>query len=456
MTTPLSDAHARDRLTAVPSEHAVLGALLIDNDAFDRIGDLHAEHFAVGDHRAIFAEIAVQIRAGKPADAVTVFERLQAKGQSAADLGYILALAQGTPGTAAITRHAFIVRERAVRRALAAYGDEIAHEARASAEEAPELLDRASSRLEAITHERLRKAPTHIAVELIEHARRLAAREADSVLAISTGFREVDGLLNGGMRPGELIVVAARPKMGKTAFALNVGLCVAESRHVAVLSQEMTKAQLLDRNLAAVGRIPLPHILAPQDMLAEEWERLSQAMAEIETRRLWLDDEGGLRLHDVRAKARMIRRKAGLNVLIIDYLQLMEGEGDNRNAQIEGITRGLKKLSLEMGISIILLSQLNRELERRPNKRPQPSDLRDSGAIEQDADVVMFLYRDEVYHPDTNDKGICEVDVALNRQGQSGRVALRYIGAQTRFESLGTHWHPPAPRRPATPARGLE
>lgn len=456
MNAPLQNPRAEDRLTAVPSEHAVLGALLIDNDSFDRIGDLHAEHFTVGDHRAIFAEIAAQIGSGKAADAVTVFERLQAKGQSAADLGYIVSLAQNTPGPSSIARHAAIVRERAIRRALVMLGDEVATAARSSAHDAPVLIDDASARLEAIAATRVRKEPTHVSADMMEHAKRLAARETEGVLAVSTGFRDLDALLNGGLRGGELIVIAARPKMGKTAFALAVAAYVARSRHVGFLSQEMPKAQLLDRELAAVGRIPLPHILNPKNMLPDEWERLSQAMGVIEGLKLWLDDQGGLRLLDVRMKARMIRRKAGLDVLIIDYLQLMEGEGDNRNAQIERITRGLKALALEMGITIILLSQLNRQLELRQNKRPIPSDLRDSGAIEQDADVVMFLYRDEVYHPDTDDKGICEVEVALNRQGQSGRVALAYIGSETRFETLATNWHPTLPKRQPPPSRGFE
>lgn len=456
MNLSLSHPRPEDRLTAVPSEHAVLGALLIDNDCFDRIGDLQAEHFTVGDHRAIFAEIAAQIGAGKAADAVTVFERLQAKGQSAADLSYIIDLAQNTPGTNSVARHAAIVRERAIRRALVVLGDELAGEARKSVEDAPSLIDAASAKLEAIALTRVRQEPTHVSAEMVVHAKRLATRETEGVLAISTGFRDLDVLLNGGLRGGELIVIAARPKMGKTAFALAVAAHVSRSKYVGFLSQEMPKAQLLDRELAAVGRIPLPHILNPQNMLPDEWDRLSQAMGVIEGLKLWLDDQGGLRLLDVRMKARMIRRKAGLDVLVVDYLQLMEGEGDNRNSQIEGITRGLKKLALEMGITIILLSQLNRQLELRQNKRPIPSDLRDSGAIEQDADVVIFLYRDEVYHPDTDDKGICEVEVALNRQGQSGRVALAYIGAQTRFETLAINWHPTVPKRQPPPSRGFE
>ena len=177
-------------------------------------------------------------------------------------------------------------------------------------------------------------------------------------------------------------------------------------------------------------------------MTSEDWNSLTAAIAKIDAMQLYLDDQGGLRLLDVRMKAKTIKRRHGLHVMVVDYLQLMEGEGDNRNAQIEGITRGLKALAKELDIAIILLSQLNRELEKRPNKRPQASDLRDSGAIEQDADAVIFLYRDEVYHPDSMDRGICEVDVALCRQGAPGRAALAYVGAQTRFENLMQGWRP--------------
>ena len=456
MNAPLPQTRGEDRLTAIPSEHAVLGALLIDNDCFDRLGDLRAEHFTVGDHRSIFAELSRQIANGKAADAVTVYERLQASGQGAADLGYILALAQNAPGSASAARHAAIVRERAIRRSLVSLGDEIAHEAKASAEDAPALIDKATSRLESLAHARVRREPVHVSASLTEYAKLLGTRETEGSLAMSTGFRDVDALLNGGFRPGELIVVAARPKMGKTAFALNVACHIARGKQVAVLSMEMPATQLHDRNMASMARIPLPHLLSPGQMMDDEWARLARAMEVMESMGLWLDDEGGLRLLDVRMKAKLVKRKAGLDVLVIDYLQLMEGDGDNRNAQIEGITRGLKALAKELDITVVLLSQLNRQLETRPNKRPQPSDLRDSGAIEQDADVVMFLYRDEVYHPDTADKGVCEVEVALNRQGQSGRVALTYIGAQTRFETMAKDWHPTPPKRQAPPSRGFD
>jgi replicative DNA helicase len=215
---------------------------------------------------------------------------------------------------------------------------------------------------------------------------------------------------------------------------------------------EMPRAQLHDRNIAALGHIPLSHLLKPATMTPADWDALTVAAGRIEQLNLYLDDQGGLSLLDVRLKAIGVKRKHGLALLVIDYLQLMEAEGDNRNAQIEKITRGLKALAKELQIGILLLSQLNRDLEKRPNRRPQPSDLRDSGAIEQDADAVIFLYRDEVYNEHSDDKGLCEVHVALCRQGAPGTIALRFAGEQTRFESLPYPW---SPEVTVTKKRGL-
>jgi replicative DNA helicase len=296
--------------------------------------------------------------------------------------------------------------------------------------------------------------PVRAADELTAHVEEIERRMEGKSKAISTGYPALDGKLSGGLRGGDLIVLAGRPKMGKTALALNIGTNVAEHYPVLVKSMEMPKSQLHDRNLASLGRIPLQHLLEPATMADQDWAGLTHASIKISEMQLYLDDKGGQRLIDVRMDAKSVKRKHGLKLLIVDYLQLMEGDGDNRNAQIEGITRGLKALAKELDISIILLSQLNRKLEERPNKRPIPSDLRDSGSIEQDADAVIFLYRDEVYNPDSPDIGMCEVDVALCRQGAPGRVALTYIGEQVRFESLNRSWMPAKPAERSRP-RGL-
>lgn len=431
---------------SVEAEQSVLGALLQDNDALDRMGDVQADHFYRGDHRTIFAEILRQIGAGKACDVISLHDAVGTKVDDC--LRYLNALVQNTPSSANIARYSSIVRDRAVKRSLIAIGNEISDMASGSIEESGVLVDRAAAKLEALAISRTKQEPIRASEEMFAHIEELERRrEGTGAKPISTGYPDLDKKLSGGPRRGELLVVAGRPKMGKTAFIQNVSNHIAVDYSVLMLSMEMPKAQLHDRNLASIGKISLSSLLQPTNMTDAEWSGLAAAVHRISTMNLYLDDQGGLRLMDVRAKARLTKRKYGLDVLVVDYLQLMEGDGDNRNAQIEGITRGLKALAKELDIAIFLLSQLNRDLEKRPNKRPQPSDLRDSGAIEQDADVVMFLYRDEVYNPDSMDKGTCEVDVSLCRQGAPGRVALTFIGDQARFESA-FHWRPPAAKAP--------
>jgi replicative DNA helicase len=451
------NAPIETRLYAREQEQSVLGALLIHNDAIDRIGDLRVEHFYDSAHRAIFKAIYDLISVSKPADVITVFERLQANGSDAADLTYLNALSQNTPSSANIARYAETVRDRAIKRGLIALGKETVELVSESIEDAVALVDAVSSRLEALAQATVKSEPELAKDSLAAHIEAMDAvfNGAES-MAISTGFPDLDAKLNGGLRRGNLIVLAGRPKMGKTAKALNIANNVAVGGVAGVLSMEMPRKELHDRNIASIGRIHLDHVTDPRKMTDQDWPKLTDAVRKISEMRLYLDVQPGLTLMQVRAKAKQIKRRAGqLDVLVIDYLQLMNGEGDNRNAQIEGITRGLKNLAKELDIAILLLSQLNRELERRPNKRPVPSDLRDSGSIEQDADVVIFLYRDEVYNADSRDKGICEVDVALNRQGASGRVALVYIGEQTRFETLARSWSPPPPKTPPARSRGF-
>ena len=433
---------------SLPAEQSVIGALLLDNDALDRMGDLREEHFYRGDHRVIFAEILKQITSGKSADVISVGVVVGSRIDDG--LQYLNEITQNTPSSTSIGRYAAIVRDKAIKRGLMAIGHEVYDMAATSAEDSSVLVDRASSKLEKLAESKAFKEPTRASDEMYGHIEEMERRrEGRGVKAISTGFDDLDKKLSGGLRRGELIVVAARPKMGKTSFALNLATNISQDHSVLFLSMEMPKAQIHDRNLASLGRIPLANILQPNQMIDSEWAGLTSALQKINDLNLYLDDQGGLRLLDVRTKAKQTKRKHGLDVIVVDYLQLMEGDGDNRNAQIEGITRGLKALAKELDIAIILLSQLNRELEKRPNKRPQPSDLRDSGAIEQDADAVIFLYRDEVYNPDSMDKGICEVDVALCRQGAPGRVALTFIGEQTRFESA-LRWTPPVQKQQST------
>lgn len=414
------------------AEQSVLGALLIDNDAYDRLGDLRAEHFYRADHQQIFALIRAGIESGQAVDVITLSDKLP----ESVPLTYLNDLAANTPSSSNIGRYADLVRAAAQRRALAAMASEVL-EATQSPVDPAQIIDATQSKLEAIAEQRVKSEPVKAGDDMLRYIEELQKRaDGKGVKAIPTGFVDLDKKMMGGIRRGELWIVAARPKMGKSAFAFNLALNAAEEYSVLILSMEMPRDQIHDRNVAALGKIPLPHVIDPRKLEKQEWTSLTAAVGRIEKMNLFMDDQGALRLMDVRMKARQIKRRHGLDLLVIDYLQLMDGEGDSRNAQIESITRGLKALAKEMKIGIVLLSQLNRSLEQRPNKRPIPSDLRDSGAIEQDCDGALFLYRDEVYNEHSIDKGICEVNVGLIRQGEPGTVGLAYIGHQTRFENL--------------------
>lgn len=414
------------------AEQSVLGALLLDNDAYDRLGDLRAEHFYRADHQQIFALIRAGIESGQAVDVITLSDKLP----ESVPLTYLNDLAANTPSSSNIGRYADLVRAAAQRRALAAMASEVL-EATQSPVDPAQIIDATQSKLEAIAEQRVKSEPVKAGDDMLRYIEEMQKRaDGKGVKAIPTGFVDLDKKMMGGIRRGELWIVAARPKMGKSAFAFNLALNAAEEYSVLILSMEMPRDQIHDRNVAALGKIPLPHVIDPRKLEKQEWTSLTAAVGRIEKMNLFMDDQGALRLMDVRMKARQVKRRHGLDLLVIDYLQLMDGEGDSRNAQIESITRGLKALAKEMKIGIVLLSQLNRSLEQRPNKRPIPSDLRDSGAIEQDCDGALFLYRDEVYNEHSLDKGICEVNVGLIRQGEPGTVGLAYIGHQTRFENL--------------------
>ncbi|MGI4938057.1 MAG: replicative DNA helicase [Janthinobacterium lividum] len=449
MNAPIQNLD-RPALASTEAEQYVIGALLLDNDAFDRIGDLKAEHFYTYEHRLIYEAILRLVMANRGADVMTVSDAMQSNGKSGGDVAYLHSLSSNTPGAANIARYADIVRDRAIKRGIVAMGHEIADLAEKPGQEASELVDLLTSKLELLAQSRVKQEPVLASDDLIAHIERIDNRyHGIGEVAISTGFVDIDRKLNGGLRRGGLYVIAARPKMGKTAFALNIAINLSVDHSVLIQSMEMPKSEIHDRNLAALGRIPLDHLLDPTRLTDADWPAMTNAIMKIRDMKLYLDDQGGCTLMDIRMKAKQVKRRSGLDALVIDYLQLMNGQGDNRNAQIEAITRGLKALAKELNIVVILLSQLNRKVEERPNKRPMPSDLRDSGSIEQDADVVMFLYRDEMYNPDSQDKGTCEVNIPLNRQGAPGTVALTYFGEQTRFESLGRVWQPPPPKTPS-------
>jgi len=444
------------RLVAFEHEQSVLGALLRLNRSIDQLSDLREEDFHDGQHRIIFRAMVQMIAANKPADVVTVFGHLQEQGKNV-EMTYLNALLQAMPSAANIAYYAGIVRDRAVKRGLLAAIGEITEAAYNSADDGPTQVDAARTRLEALGRANVSGEPEHAIESLSHHLLRLDEEfNGATSPAIATGFTDLDVALNGGPRRGNLWVLAARPKMGKTALALNIANHVAVNGVAAVLSMEMSKGELHNRNLASIGRIDLNHLNSPKLLTTDDWNSLTSTTQKMAKMGLYLDDQGALTLLQVRGKAMQIKRKAGgLDLLVIDYLQLMAGPGDNRNAQIEAITRGLKALAKELDCVVLLLSQLNRNLEQRPNKRPQPSDLRDSGSIEQDADLASFLYRDEVYNQESPDKGIAELNIALNRQGASGKVNMVYLGQFTRFEDVARGWHPAPPRAAPAAPRGF-
>lgn len=443
---------ARDSAFDVPAsieaEQAVLGGLLLDNDAADRVDGLQGVHFYRADHRVVFDQIIELVTAGAGADVITVYERLAAKGQAehAGGLAYLNALATNTPSSANVGRYAAIIRDRAVKRQLLALSSDMP-EMVGGAEPARVLVDRVQSRLELLAQDRTKSEPVRAADDLGNYFDQLQAEAEGTVKAIPTGFRDLDDKLGGGLRGGELVIVAGRPAMGKTAFALNISNNVARDYVSAVLSMEMPKAQLHQRNVAMLGKIPLARLRQPEGMTQEHWNNLTAATAKIAELNLYLDDQPALTLLEVRSKARIVKRRHGLNLLVVDYLGLMTGgPSENRNQEVGSYSRGLKALAKELDIPIIALAQLNRGLENRANKRPTMADLRDSGEIEQDADIIMFLYRDEVYDPNTMAKGVCEVLIEKQRQGETGMVPLSYQGEFTLFGDLARGYAPPEPK----------
>ena len=413
------------------AEQSVLGGLLMKPEVFDEVSYLQVNDFNEAKHRRIYKVIYSMMQNDETVDPLTVNDRLKDDG----DLDYITSLVSNTPSVANISSYARIVRQHAQKRAIAIVATELRETVFDGNVE--EIVDKAQADMEKIMGVTERNEPVLVADDLSDYLDELDKRSAGtSGTVIPTGFVDLDKKLSGGLRGGDLVTIAARPKMGKTTFAMNIALNAAREHHVLFLSQEMKRRDLHDRNVAKLGKIKLGSLLNPQDMSDEEWSRVPVAINALQNLSLYMDDQGGLSVMDVKTKTRATKRKGGLDLLVIDYLQLMRGTGDSRNNEVESITRSLKAFALEMDIPILLLSQLNRRLEDRTNRRPIPSDLRDSGAIEQDSDVVIFLYRDEVYNPESYDKGICEVDVNLQRQGETGVIGLHFDGARSSFSNL--------------------
>ncbi len=441
-----------DHTVSVRAEQAVLGALLAENHSLDRIAALDASHFYRHDHRLIFDELRRQITAGRNADAVTVFERL--KDQVEDCLKYCANMRQSALSGANIRLHAAIVIDRAKKRSLVALGMELQAVA-ASHEAADQCIDQFAVRLEELGRAQTEQDPELLCDMMAGYAQSIEDRHAGRIKPVGTGFRDLDNLMDGGADRGTLVVAAGRPSMGKTAFGLNIARNVATEGVALFLSMEMPRNQVNDRNIAAIGKIPLWWLKKPGDSQdpashdARNWAAMAEAFGATKSMRLFIDDQTSLNLLAIRAKARRVKRQAGaLDVLVIDQLSFITGGKGDRFELTGEYTRGLVALAKELDIVVVLLCQLNRKCEDRPNKRPILSDLAQSGSIEQDAAYVIFLYRDEVYTPDSPDKGIAEAIIAKQRQGRVGVARLGYVGEQTRFEDLDRQYlsHPAVPK----------
>ena len=431
---------------SIEAEQSVLGGLLLNNEAWDRIGDMVADiDFYRDDHRKIYRHISKLIEHNKPADVLTVAESLQLSGelQNVGGINYLQNLSEGTPSAANIRLYAEIVRERSILRALARAGEDIADSSYSpNGREARQLLDEAEKKVFDIAEMGHRNAQGFQSIEnlLGEVMTRLdeLSKNPSAVVGKETGFVDLDNLTS-GMQDGDLIIVAGRPSMGKTAFSLNLAEHVAVNLGLPVLifSMEMGGTQIANRFLSSISKVDQQRLRTGQ-LEARDWDRLNQAMVKLNTAPIHIDESPALNVIELRARARrMWRMYEGLGLIVVDYLQLMSatGSGENRATEISEISRSLKALAKELKVPVVALSQLNRSLEQRPNKRPVMSDLRESGAIEQDADVIIFIYRDEVYNPETADKGTAEIIISKQRNGPIGTVRLTFVGQNTRFEN---------------------
>ena len=422
-----------NNLASHEAEAGVLGALLLDNNSLDRVVDrLRPEHFFNALNREVYAEICAQIAAGKQADVITVF---QAMGQRIG-LQDLNDLAQFVPSAANLNRYADSVIERAKSRGLMLVAGEINDLAQDHSRSIEDRVDSAQGQLSKLIDDAPNDEWVSAYEGAIAHIEVLEARAEGKGVAWPTGLYDLDQIFEGGMRPGELVVIGARPSMGKTALAMTIGLHMASDYTVGMFSMEMPHSELRDRQAAILGRQSLSGIKRIHKDAS--WDPIIQGVEKAKKLNWYAYDKGGLNINQVRSKARNLKRLHGLNVLIIDYIGLMSGldAKQQRAYQLEEVSRGLKNLAKELGIAVLCLAQVNRKVEERAESAPVLSDLRDSGAIEQDADVVMFVHRPIQQKPELGEgwKDYAKVTVAKNRQGRCGTLNLKYIGAQTRFD----------------------
>ena len=437
----------------IHAEQSLLGGLMLDNSTWDRIADMVVESDLYRrEHRLIFRAVTKLAGADQPFDVVTLAETLERTEQleAAGGLSYIGTLVNETPSAANIKAYAKIVRETSVLRQMITAGTEIADSGyNPGGRDASELLDAAERRVFEIAEQETRggspgfqpiKTLLTKAVERIDDL----YRRDEPITGLATGFKDFDDMTS-GLQPSDLIIVAGRPSMGKTSFAMNLAehAAIQGGKPVAVFSMEMPGDALAMRMMASLGRID-SHRVRTGKLEDDEWPRLTSAVNILAGAALFIDDTPALSPTELRARARRLKREHGdLGLVVIDYLQLMQvpGSNENRTTEISEISRSLKALAKELSVPVIALSQLNRSLEQRPNKRPVMSDLRESGAIEQDADLIVFIYRDEVYNTESKDKGVAEIIIAKQRNGPIGLCRLAFLGKYTKFENYTDNYY---------------
>ena len=433
---------------SIEAEQSVLGSLMLDNQSWEKTADLLVEHdFYRRDHQLIFRAIADLFEQSQPVDVITLAEYHDKRGEldKVGELAYLGMLARNTPSSANIIAYASIVRERSILRQLIAVGTAISNVAfNPEGKSSEEMLDLAEGQVFEIAEKGAKRSGGFIQVK--EVLSRVVDRidtlfEQDSpITGLSSGFNDFDEQTS-GMQPADLVIVAGRPSMGKTTFAMNLAehAAIKSKVPVAVFSMEMPADALAMRMLSSLGQID-QHRFRTGRLNDDDWPRLTSAIALLNEAPLFIDDTPALTVTELRARARRLKREHGLSMIVIDYIQLMQGSSrssnENRATEISEISRSLKALAKELEVPVVALSQLNRSLEQRPNKRPIMSDLRESGAIEQDADLIVFIYRDEVYNEDSAEKGKAEIIISKQRNGPIGTVALTFQGKYTRFENF--------------------
>lgn len=436
--------------SSVEAEQAVLGGLMLDNSRLDAVHEIVSEaDFYRQDHRLIFRAMVRLQEQAQPLDAITLSETLESLGEleRAGGLAYLVEMAANTPSAANITAYARIVRERSTLRQLIAAATEISQSSLNPAGlDADDLLQLAEKRVAQIAEDR----PKEGGLQLVDGLLKATVQRIDElfqsgedVTGVSSGLTDLDQR-TAGWQKGELIILAARPSMGKTALALNFveSALFTQSQPVLVFSMEMPSTALVMRMMSSIGRIDQTRMRNGR-LTEEDWPKLSAAVSKLKDKPLFIDDTPGLTPQEVRARTRRVTREHGEpGLIMIDYLQLMQvaGSSEGRTQEISEISRALKALAKEFDCPVVALSQLNRGVEQRPNKRPMNSDLRESGAIEQDADVILFIYRDEYYNEDSKDKGISELILGKQRNGEVGTVRAAFIGKYTRFENLAPEY----------------